>query len=646
MEKALDLNDFNKEVTPSEDFNEYVNGNWMKNNPIPDKYTKWGSFEVLHEKNLERLKNIIEGSVYSGETINNCSDEYKKLKLLYDSYMNENLIEDLDAIPLDKYIKEIKSCETKSELWILLSKFYKYGLLSIFSFYPSEDAKNSNDVVPHLSTSGLGLPDRDYYFDEDKKETREKYVDYLESAWELYHMSKKDLTFVLDIETKLAEKTYTRVENRDPIKSYNKITINELKHICNLNWEKYFSFFIIHDISVIIVDNKEFYKRFYDLWNDLKLNVWKDYLIVKLISNLSSCLSDRFYMNKFNFYNMFLSGQKIPKPRWERAVSFVDSNLGELLGKTYVDKYFPQTSKDKMLELVNNLHGVLKERIINLTWMSEDTKIKALKKHKAFKFKIGYPDKWRDFSSLKFNDNDSLMNMIVKINIFDFEYEMNRLFKPTDLTRWEMNPHTINAYFHPLKNEIVFPAGILQKPFFDPDYDDAINYGAIGTVIGHEMTHSFDDMGNKFDEEGNLNNWWSDEDQNKFDIKSKYYVDEFNKLTVNGKNVNGKLTLGENLADHGGLKIAYYALNKHLKETKNIEKISNFSPNERFFISWGKVWKSNITPEEADQRIKTDPHSPNIWRINAALANIPEFHKTFNIQKNSKMYRENPVQMW
>ena len=236
--------------------------------------------------------------------------------------------------------------------------------------------------------------------------------------------------------------------------------------------------------------------------------------------------------------------------------------------------------------------------------------------------------------------------MIVKINIFDFEYEMNRLFKPTDLTRWEMNPHTINAYFHPLKNEIVFPAGILQKPFFDPDYDDAINYGAIGTVIGHEMTHSFDDMGNKFDEEGNLNNWWSDEDQNKFDIKSKYYVDEFNKLTVNGKNVNGKLTLGENLADHGGLKIAYYALNKHLKETKNIEKISNFSPNERFFISWGKVWKSNITPEEADQRIKTDPHSPNIWRINAALANIPEFHKTFNIQKNSKMYRENPVQMW
>jgi putative endopeptidase len=634
------LNTSEINILPSEDFNKNINGKWMENNPIPDKYTKWGTFEILHEENLNRLNNII-------KDVDDTDKAFLKLKQIYESYMNESKLEDLDSYPIDKYMKEIDNCKSKSELWKLLANYYKYGNLAVFSFYPSEDAKDSKLVVPYLHTGGLGLPDRDYYFDDDKKETREKYQEYIESCWSLYYLENKNLSHILNLETKLAEKTYTRVEKRDPHKNYNKMNINKLKQLCNLDWELYFSKLVIRDIPYIIVDNKEFYKTFYDLWTNLNINIWKDYMKYKVISKFSSYMSNRFYKNKFDFYNKFLSGQKEPKPRWERAVSVVDNNFGELLGRKYVERHFPESSKVKMLEMVNNLKEELKNRIINLSWMSEETKEKALKKYNVFRAKIGYPDTWRDFSELEFDDKDTLVDMLMKVNTFEFNYEMNRLFKPTDLDRWEMDPHTINAYFHPLKNEIVFPAGILQKPFFDPEAEEATNYGAIGTVIGHEMTHSFDDMGSKFDHEGNLNNWWTDEDKEKFDKKAKYYIDEYAKLTVNCKNVNGELTLGENLADHGGVKISYYALKKQLEKTNQLDKIlSGMTANEIFFTSWAIVWRTNIRPEEADKRLMTDPHSPNEWRINATLANIPEFHETYNVKPGDNMYRKNPVQMW
>ena len=610
MEKALDLNNFDKSVSPTDNFNEYVNGIWMKKNEIPAKYSKWGTFEVLHEENLNRLNNIIKTS--------DC--EYARLKRIYDEFMNIDKLETLDSSDIDKYIDGIINCDNKAELWRLLGQYHKYGIVSIFSFYPSEDAKNSSMVVPYLHTGGLGLPDRDYYFDNDKKDVRDKYIEYLESTWELYHMNNKRLDHILDLETKFAKVTYTRVEKRDPHKLYNKMTVSELKKVCNLDWDTYFSKLIIRELPFIIVDNPNFYKNFFELWEELDIKIWKDYLIVKIISNFSNYMSDRFFENKFKFYSKELSGQKEPKPRWERAVGVVNNNLGELLGRKYVEKHFPQSSKDKMLEIVKNLQDELKERILNLSWMSEETKKKALKKFKVFRAKIGYPDKWRDFSKLEFNKKDTLIDLLIKVHNFELDYEMNRLFKPTDKNRWEMDPHTINAYFHPLKNEIVFPAGILQKPFFNPEADDAINYGAIGTVIGHEMTHSYDDQGSKFDHEGNFQ--------------------------VNGKNVNGELTLGENLADHGGVKIAYYALKKHLEKTGNVKNISGFTPYERFFISWANVWKTNISPIEADKRIITDPHSPNEWRINGTLANIPEFHKVFNVKKEDNMYRKDPVQMW
>jgi len=637
MEKVLNLDNFDNTVRPNDDFNKYVNGNWMINNPIPKKYSKWGSFEELHEENLKRLKSII------GEVDNNDCD-FLKLKRIYDEFMNTNKLEELDSSCIDVYIKRISNCDNKAELWKLLGEYNKLGLVSIFGFFASEDAKNSTKVVPYLYSGGLGLPDRDYYFDDDKKEIRKEYLEYLENTWELYHMQGKRLNHVIKLENKLAEVTLTRVEKRDPHRIYNKMTVNELKEICNLDWDSYFAKLIIRELPYLIVENPTFYEKLYDFWNTCDLETWKDYLKVKIISNFSNYMSDRFFQNKFNFYSKILSGQKEAKPRWERGVGVVNSNLGELLGKKYVEKHFPQSSKEKMVKMVKNLQDELEHRIKNeISWMSQETKEKALNKNKVFKAKIGYPDKWRDYNELVFTENDNLIDLLLKVQVFEFEYEMDRLYKPTDKNRWEMDPHTINAYFHPLKNEIVFPAGILQKPFFNPEADDAINYGAIGTVIGHEMTHSYDDQGSKFDHEGNLNNWWTEEDKKLFDVKAKYYIDEYGSFTVNGKNVNGELTLGENLADHGGVKIAYHALKKQLDDNK---KIAGFTPFERFFISWANVWKSNVRPEEADRRIITDPHSPNEWRINGTLANIPEFHETFNIKEGDSMYRKNPVQLW
>ena len=630
----------NLEYLPQEDFNKFVNAKWMLENKIPNKYTKWGTFEILHQENLNRLNKII-------KSINVSNKKYYKLKQLYIEYMNKNKLEKLDSSPIDKYIDEVNLCNSKSDMWKLLAKHYKYGSFAIFSFYPNEDAKNSKLVIPYLYSGGIGLPDRDYYFDKDKKEIKEKYLQYLESCWCLYFKEDKNLDHILELETKFAEKTYTNIQKRDPNIMYNKMSINELKQICNLDWQSYFSILIIRDIPYLIVDNIEFYKLFFSLWKKLDICVWKDWMKCKIISNFSYYMSKRFYKNKFNFFNKFLSGQIEPKPRWERAVSTVDTYFGELLGQIYVEKYFPESSKIKMLDLVNNLKKEMKYRLLNLDWMSDQTKKKALKKLSVFRSKIGYPDKWIDFSKINFLKSDSLIEMIVKINCFNFDNEMKRLFKPTDLTRWEMDPQTINAYFHPLRNEIVFPAGILQKPFFDPDADDALNYGGIGTIIGHEMTHSFDDKGSKFDHNGNLKNWWTKKDKDKFDAKAKYFIKEYDKLKVHSKNVNGKLTLGENLADHGGVKISFYALKRVLKKKNQINKIINCeTQNERFFKSWAIIWRSNIRCKEALNRLKIDVHSPNEWRINATLANITEFHETYNVKPGDKMYRKNPIQMW
>ena len=634
MEKVFDKSIFDTNVEPGDDFNKYVNGKWEENNEIPKKYSRWGTFEIIHESNLKKLQNVILNS----------NGEYQILKSLYDEYMNLDKINQLDKFPINNFIIEIELCNNKDDLWKLISRYYRSGLTGLVHFYSSEDAKNSEYVVPQFATGGLNLPERGYYFDDEKKETRSKYLKYLNDVWKLYFNKEEDMKIVLDLETKLAETTYTRLEKRDPEKRYNKYTLDELNKLSNLDWKYFISQLTSKEISYLIIDNPEFYKKLEIIWNETSLQNWKTYFKMNIIVKLSSYIHEGFYNLKFNFFSKYLKGQKEPKPRWERAISIVDSYIGDLLGKNYASKFFPEESKNKMLKLVKNLHLALEERIQNLSWMSSKTKEKALLKHKAFKFKIGYPDKWRDFSKINFNNNFNLVDMIVHLNQFNYDYEIDKIYKNSDKDEWEMNAHTINAYFHPLKNEIVFPAGILQFPFFDPNMDDAFNYGGIGAVIGHEMTHSFDDMGSKFDENGNLNNWWTEGDKEKFMKKAEYYVKEYDNNEINGNNVNGKLTLGENLADHGGVKIAYHALQKVLPE--NTLKIDNLTPNERFFLAWAYIWKSNLTDEKLDEMIRTDPHSPPMFRINSVLANIPEFHKTFNVNSNHKMFRENPVQIW
>jgi putative endopeptidase len=644
---TINIEDFNLSVNPNEDFAEFVNGNWKKNNPIPYKYTKWGTFELLYEDNLKKLKDI---------TSSNCEGIYKNLSILYNLALDEKRLEKEGLKPFENIKKLILDANDKNELWEIMAILNKYGIAGMFSTYSQEDAKNSSIVVLHISTGGLGLPDRDYYFLEDKEEIRKNYKKYIADILLCLYPLKYDIhidkiaELIFDIELSLATYTYTSVEKRDPEKNYNKIDLSEINKLTMLDWNSYFKQLdILINIPYMIVDNLNFFENLGKLLISTDINLLKLYLLFKSLSSSAYYLNQKLVNLKFNFYGKFLSGQKENKPRWERAISMIDMTMGELLGRKYCELYFNSASKEKILDMVNSLNNELAERLKNITWMSKETKEKAFKKQKAFKAKIGYPDKWRDFSSLFLGnshmDTKSLLTVIMDCNLFNHEYDISHLFKPTDPHKWEMNPHDVNAYFHPIRNEIVFPAGILQPPFFNPDGDDALNYGAIGTVIGHEMTHSYDDKGSQFDHEGQLNNWWTDEDRKKFMEKADYYVNEYGSCLINGKNVNGELTLGENLADHGGIKIAFYALKKKLDNSSTLIDKSKFNPLQRFFISWAIVWRCNITDEETDKRLLTDPHSPNVLRINSTLKNIPEFHEAFGIV-DGNMYRKNPVQMW
>jgi putative endopeptidase len=643
---VINIEDFDLSVNPSDDFASYVNGVWKKNNPIPNKYTKWGTFEILHENNLNKLKEI---------TSSECKGIYKNLGILYNLAMDKERLESEGLDPFQNIKKLILDSVDKNELWEIMAVLNKYDFPGMFSSYSQEDAKDSSLVVLYLSTSGLGLPDRDYYFLEEKEEVRKKYKNYISEILLLLHPFNYDkhideiAELIFDIELKLATHTFTKVDKRDPEKNYNKVNLSEINELTKLDWDSYFrQFGILIDIPYLIVDNLDFFENLGILWASTDINLLKLYLLFKSLSYSAYYLNKKLVNLKFNFYGKFLSGQKENKPRWERAIAMVDMAMGELLGRKYCELHFNSSAKEKMIDMVESLNNELAERLKNITWMSKETKEKAFKKQKVFKAKIGFPDKWRDYSKLFLGnssaDAKSLLKVIMDCNLFEHEYDISQLFKPTDPNKWEMNPHDVNAYFHPIRNEIVFPAGILQPPFFYTDGDDALNYGAVGTVIGHEMTHSYDDKGSKFDHNGQLNNWWLEEDRKKFMEKADYYVNEYGSCQINGRNVNGELTLGENLADHGGVKIAFHALKKKLGDKDIIEK-SKFTPQQRFFISWAIVWRCNITDEEADKRLLTDPHSPNVLRINCTLKNIPEFHEAFDIV-DGDMYRKNPVQMW
>jgi putative endopeptidase len=514
----------------------------------------------------------------------------------------------------------------------------------LFGFGIGQDAKNVTQYIPHLSQGGTSLPDRDYYLKNDKRSTkiRDAYVQHLKNIFQLIGDNATSATAhadaIMRIETALAKAQMSRVEMRDPDKTYNKFSVKDFSmNSPSYDWKGTLVKFGVNGADSIITSNPSFFKTTDILLTALPVDDWKTYLKWKVLNSASPYLSDAFVKEDFSF-SQVLSGQKEQTPRWQRMSSLTDRQLGDLLGQLYVAKYFQPEAKQRMQELVSNMVETFASRIKNLDWMSDETKTKALEKLNAIMKKIAYPDKWKDYEGIVINKNDLLGN-VRRCNVWAYQEMISHFGKPVDRTRWGMTPPTINAYYNPSDNEIVFPAGILQFPFFDFGADDAVNYGGIAAVIGHEMTHGFDDEGRKFAADGNLKEWWTKDDAAKFTKKANEVVAQYNAFTVDDTlHVNGKLTLGENLADLGGLNIAYEAFTK-TKEFKEGKKIDGFTPSQRFFINWAQVWRNNVLPETAAQLVLTDPHSPGIYRANAPITNIDAWYEAFDVKEGDKMFK-------
>ncbi|MDQ3290056.1 MAG: M13 family metallopeptidase, partial [Bacteroidota bacterium] len=535
-----------------------------------------------------------------------------------------------------------------------LAQLKKAGISGMFGFYVGQDEKKSTEYAVNLYQSGLGLPDRDYYLKEDErsKNIRAEYVKHLQNMFALLGddagTAQKNAAKVMVLETRLAKASRTRVELRDPQANYNKMTIAQLqKFTPAINWNLLLNQFGAKGVNEVIVGQPGFFKELNAMVKSGALSDWKNYLRWHIIHSTAPYLSQAFVQENFNFYGKVLSGTKAMQPRWKRVLRTTDAAIGEAMGQLYVEKTFTPEAKARALEMVKNLRDAFQEHVKNLDWMSDETKKQALVKLDAFAVKIGYPDKWRDYSELNI-DRDSYVSNVLKANEFEFNYDLNKLGKPINRTEWEMTPPTVNAYYNPPMNEIVFPAGIMQPPFFDPKADDAVNYGGMGAVIGHEITHGFDDQGRQYDAEGNLKDWWTKTDAEQFTKRANMVVDQYGAYEVlPAVKVNGNLTLGENLADIGGLNIAYTALQKALAG-KPKEKIAGFTPEQRFFLACAQIWRVNGTEQFFNQQVLTDPHSPGRFRTNGPLMNMPQFYEAFGCKPGDKMVKpaSEQIKIW
>ncbi len=648
--KLLDPANMDLSVNPGDNFFYYANGTWLKNNPIPATETRWGSFNELQENNYKALHELLESAAKSNAKK---GSNQQKIGDFYKSGMDTNTIEKAGIAPLNSHFMRIARIQNADELLKEICYEHTIGLSPVFGFYISPDDKNVTQQICQFGQDGLGMPDRDYYFKTDERTLKIKaaYTKYVETVFTL--LGNKDRAAemtksVIDLETILAGSHMTRVEMRDPYKLYNKFS-EKSAHTAMpmLESMRLLNYLGIKNADSFIIAQPNYFAKWSEMLHSQNLESWKNYLQFHLVNSMASFLSSPFNQASFEFYGKTVRGQQQQKPRWKRVLSMVDGNIGELLGQEYVSKNFKPEAKSRMLALVNNLQATYADRIQHLDWMSDVTKKKALTKLNTFLKKIGYPDAWKDYSKLEIVPNNYAQNIM---NASALEYQMNidRLGKPVDKKEWGMTPPTVNAYYNPAFNEIVFPAGILQYPFFDFDADDAVNYGGIGGVIGHEMTHGFDDQGRQYDADGNLNDWWTEEDAALFTKKAQVVIDQFNKFTVlDTVHVNGELTIGENLADLGGVTIAYQAF-QQTQQYKEGKTIDGLTPDQRFFLSWAQVWRANTRPEEMVSRIITDPHSPNEWRCNAPLSNFEPFYKAFNIQPGTKNYREpnTRAQVW
>lgn len=638
---AIDLANVDSTVSPCTDFFQFANGGWLKKNPIPASESKWGSFNELDNKNNIILKEILEGAATNKKATKGSIKQ--KVGDFYYSGMDSLGIEKAGIAPLQPYLTEIENAKDKKSLLEINTKNQLRGIGSLYGYYVDQDEKKSSDYAIYFLQGGIGLPDRDYYLktDQHSKKIREEYVKHIQKMLELSGVdgkkAKDQAEKILALETELAKFSMTKVQMRDPYATYNKMSISQVDQIApQVNFNKRLAQMGVKGVDSVIVGQPAFYTKVSKMVDSVSLNDWKTYFRWHLVRQAAPSLSNKFVKENFNFYGKTLTGTTEMQPRWKRISKSTSIAMGEALGQLYVEKAFSPKAKERANEMVNNLQWAFKQHLDKVDWMSKETKAQALKKLESFSVKIGYPDKWRDYSALEIARCPYVENVLAA-NEFKSYYHLNKLGKPINRSEWHMPPQTVNAYYSPTMNEIVFPAGILQPPFFDPLADNAVNYGGIGAVIGHEITHGFDDQGRQYDEIGNLREWWNKEDAANFTKRATAVETQFDNYEVlDSLRINGKLTLGENIADLGGLSIAYTALQKALKES-NPGKIEGLTPEQRFFLSWAQIWRMNIREEALRQQILTDPHSPARYRVNGPLSNLPEFHKAFNCKPSDKM---------
>lgn len=649
--RYIDTANMELNVHPGDDFYAYSSGKWVRSNPVPAKETRWGSFNQLRDFNVNAIKTVLEKAGAANAAPGSVQ---RRVADFYLAGMDSLSIEKRGANPVLPYLAEVDLLQNRNDLLQHISKMRVNGSGgALFGFFVAQDRKNVEHIIPQFNQGGTSLPDRDYYLKSEgrNKAIQEAHKKYIQTLFVLTGTAPEDASknaeLIFNLEKQLAGAQMSRVEMRDPYKTYNKFRVADFSKLTpGINWQDVLTQLQVKGEDSILVNNPSFFKFTDSLLQAVPVTDWKVYLKWNILRGAAPYLSTAFVDANFA-YNQVLSGQKVQTPRWQRMSSQTDNSIGELLGQLYVQEYFKPAAKARMAELVANLRKAFAIRINGLDWMSDSTKKKALAKLEAFRPKIGYPDKWKNYDGLEISRENYFEN-VINVGKWNYQFMISQLGKPVDRDRWGMTPPTVNAYYNATLNEIVFPAGILQYPFFHPEADDAFNYGAIGSVIGHEMSHGFDDNGSKYDADGTLRNWWTEEDRRKFDERTALLVKQFDGYTVlDTIHVNGKLTLGENIGDLGGLNVAYEAF-KMTPQFKSKKKIEGFTPDQRFFLAWAQIWRNNTLPQTAAQLILTDTHSPGEYRTIGAPVNMDAWYKAFDVKPGHKLYKkpEDRIRIW
>ena len=645
---ALDMANLDTTVSPKVDFYQYSTGGWQKNNPLKPEFSRYGSFDSIREQTQENLNALFESMATMKAAPGTVE---QKISDLYKMALDSTTRNELGAEPIMKYIAEIQEVEDLEGLARLLGRMNRYAEGGFFGCYVEADLTDSDSQILYMGQGGLGMHDRDYYLKDENKELKEGYKAYLVKVLELCGLENAEelATKDMEVEDALAAASWTREQNRDMQAIYNPMSSEQIK----AEWPGLCFDIISEEAGVapqekIIVQQPSYFQALSKLLQKSDIETLKAYLLCQFVSSSASALSDDFYTAQWEFFSHQMSGAQEQKPRWKRAMEVPNSILGEAVGQMYVERFFPESSKQKMVVLVENLRTALGEHIDSLEWMSAETKARAREKLAAFTVKIGYPDKWKDYSTMDINPANTYYENLRNASAWYVADNLSKLGKPTDKTEWGMTPQTVNAYYNPTTNEICFPAGILQKPFFDPNADDAVNYGGIGVVIGHEMSHGFDDQGSMFDANGNMVNWWTPEDKARFDELGNKLVAQFDEVEIlPGVHANGRYTLGENIGDHGGLSIAFTAM-QHAIADQKVDLIDGFTPEQRFYLSYGTIWAQNITEQEMARLTNLDPHSLARNRVNVSIRNFQSFFDAFDIHEGDPMFRpeEERVHIW